>query len=343
MIFRQQKRVLICGGGGFIGHHLIRRLKQEGAFIRACDLHRPEFDVTSADEFVIGDLRDQYFTRKLIDEPYDQVYQLAADMGGAGYLFTGENDADVVRNSASVNLNVLEQSASAGVSKIFFSSSACVYPLYNQTSSTDPVCEESSVYPALPDSEYGWEKLFAERLYLSYARSRRINVRIARYHNIFGPLGTWTGGREKAPAALCRKVAEANDGATIEVWGDGDQTRSFLYIDECIEATLRLMQSEWDQPLNIGSEELITINDLARLIIAVSGKQLNIVHRPGPQGVRGRRSDNRLIRKALHWEPSQPLREGLIPTYKWIMEQVAYSKKTVMHSMQRPMYCSDSP
>lgn len=316
------KTALVCGAGGFIGGHLVKRLKQQGFWVRGVDLKQPEFEPTSADEFIVGDLRDQQFCAKIIEQKFDRVYQLAADMGGAGYIFTGENDADVMYNSAQINLNVLNQVKQHGCGVIFYSSSACIYPEHNQLDPENPNCEESSAYPANPDSEYGWEKLFSERLYLSYAKNYKVNVRIARFHNIFGPQGTWRGGKEKAPAAVCRKVAEAENGTHIEIWGDGKQTRSFLFIDECLEAVERLLQSDFKQPVNIGSEEMISINDLAKMVIEFSGKNLSIKNIQGPTGVRGRNSDNRLIFEILKWKPSQPLKAGIALTYDWIVSQV---------------------
>ena len=318
-------KALVTGAGGFIGHHLVKRLKAEGYTVKAADLKWPEFEKTQADEFIIGDLRHPEFCLNLVDDGCDEVYQLAADMGGAGYLFTGENDANVMHNSAMINLNMLEACRLKGVKKIFYSSSACIYPTFNQNDPDNPLCTEESAYPADPDSEYGWEKLFSERLYQAYHRNYGLNIRIARFHNIFGPLGTWQGGKEKAPAAVCRKVALAENGGSIEIWGDGKQSRTFLYIEDCIEAVRRLMQSDWHEPVNIGSEELITIGNLAGLVMAISGKTLSITYIPGPQGVRGRKSDNRLIREVLAWEPTGSLREGLEKTYPWIAEQ---TKKT---------------
>lgn len=316
------RTALVCGAGGFIGSHLVKRLKREGFWVRGADLKFPEYSDTEADDFVIGDLRDPYFCRSIIDRRFDEVYQLAADMGGAGFIFTGENDAEIMHNSATINLNVLDSSYKRSIKRIFYSSSACMYPAYNQEDPDRPNCEESSAYPAAPDSEYGWEKLFSERLYFSYGRCHGMDVRVARYHNIFGPEGTWTGGREKAPAALCRKIAMAKDGEAIEIWGDGEQTRSFLYIDECVEGTTRLMRSGFAGPVNIGSEEMVTINRLADLIMGVAEKRVEKRHIPGPLGVRGRNSDNRLISERLAWAPSQPLVQGLALTYSWIDRQV---------------------
>jgi nucleoside-diphosphate-sugar epimerase len=315
------KRILVNGAGGFIGGHLVKRLKNEGFWVRGVDLKHNEFCSSAADEFVVGDLREAHLVEQVIGG-IDEVYQLAADMGGAGYIFTGERDADVMHNSATINLNCVHFGVKAGVRKFFYSSSACMYPEYNQLDPLNPKCSEDSAYPAAPDSEYGWEKLFSERLYLAYMRNYQANVRIARFHNIFGPEGTWTGGKEKAPAALCRKVAEAEDGGAIQIWGDGEQTRSFLYIDECLEGVRRLMESDFTGPVNIGSEEMVTINQLARMIMDIAGKRLEIVHIAGPLGVRGRNSDNRLIRERLGWSPSRPLREGLEKTYAWIANRV---------------------
>jgi GDP-D-mannose 3',5'-epimerase len=316
------KRALVCGAGGFIGSHMVRRLRSEGFWVRGVDLKLPEFGSTEADDFIIGDLRDPATCRAAVDGPFDEVYQFAADMGGAGFIFTGENDAGIMHNSALVNLNMLDAVHRRNVRRIFYSSSACIYPEHNQIDPQNPNCAEDSAYPAQPDSEYGWEKLFSERLYLSFARNYGMEVRIARYHNIFGPEGTWQGGREKAPAALCRKVAEADHGGEIEIWGDGEQTRSFLYVDECIEGSLRLMRSDWTGPVNIGSDEMVTINDLARLVMRVAGKKLRIRHVPGPLGVRGRNSDNRLIEEQLDWRPRERLEVGMARTYAWVEEQV---------------------
>jgi GDP-D-mannose 3',5'-epimerase len=317
-----QKTALVCGAGGFIGHHLVKRLKREGYRVRGADQKRPRFSETEADDFALGDLRDQAFVRDALDQPFDEVYQHAADMGGAGYLFTGENDADVMHNSATINLNVLDTGHKRGIGTIFYSSSACMYPEYNQRDPENPKCTEDSAYPADPDSEYGWEKLFSERLYLAYARNHGVDVRIARYHNIFGPEGSWNDGREKAPAALCRKVAQALPGEPIEIWGDGKQTRSFLYVDECIEGTLRLVRSPFAGPVNIGSDEMVTIDRLADLIAEAAGKPIGKRYIDGPMGVRGRNSDNTLIRQKLGWAPSASLRDGIAVTYRWIEQQV---------------------
>jgi nucleoside-diphosphate-sugar epimerase len=315
------KKVLVAGAGGFIGGHLVKHLKNQGFWVRGVDLKAHEYAKSPADEFVVGDLRDPGVVEDAVGGVHE-IYQLAADMGGAGYLFTGENDAAVMHNSALINLNILELGVRAGVKSFYYSSSACVYPEYNQLDPDNPNCAENTAYPASPDSEYGWEKLFSERLYLTYMRNCGIVARIGRFHNIFGPEGTWTGGREKAPAALCRKVAEAPEGGEIQIWGDGKQTRSFLFVDECIEAIWRLMNSDFHGPVNIGSEEAITINGLAELIMDIAGKRLTIRNIPGPLGVRGRNSDNRLIREKLGWAPGRPLREGLEKTYAWIAEQV---------------------
>jgi nucleoside-diphosphate-sugar epimerase len=316
------KHALVCGAGGFIGSHLVTRLKNEGYQVRGVDLKSPEFGETDADEFVLGDLRDPLLCREVLDQPFSEVYQLAADMGGAGYLFTGDNDADVMHNSAMINLNVAMECANQKADKVFYSSSACVYPEYNQLDPDNPNCVEDSVYPAQPDSDYGWEKLFSEHLYAAFYRNYGLDVRVARFHNIFGPLGTWQGGKEKAPAALCRKVAEAANGDEIEIWGDGLQTRSFLYVDECVEAVRRLMESDFRQPVNIGSDELISINNLAQMVASVAGKDISIKNIPGPLGVRGRNSDNNLIASALGWAPSAPLREGIEKSFAWIEQQV---------------------
>lgn len=318
-----EKRALVFGAGGFIGHHMVTRLKSEGFWVRAVDLKNPDFEASSADEFVLGDLRDRELVRQVADGAFDEVFQFAADMGGAGYIFTGEHDADIMHNSASINLNLLDACKSnPHIGRIFYSSSACIYPSHNQTDPENPNCEEQSAYPANPDSEYGWEKLFSERLYLAAQRNYGREVRIARYHNIFGPKGTYEGGKEKAPSALCRKIALCPDGGSIEVWGAGTQTRSFLFIDECIEGTLRLMRSDFSGPVNIGSDERISINDLAKMIMQVSGKQISIRNIDGPIGVMGRNSDNRLIAEKLHWRPSRPLVEGIRSTYEWISDRL---------------------
>lgn len=316
------KTALVCGAGGFIGSHLVKRLKREGFWVRGVDLKRPEFGDSEADDFVVGDLRDPRLCDAVTDRKFDEIYQLAADMGGAGFVFSGENDADIMHNSGLINLNMLEVCVKKDLKRIFYSSSACMYPEYNQMDPDNPKTSEDSAYPAQPDSEYGWEKLFSERLYLAFARNYGIEARIARYHNIFGPEGSWTGGREKAPAALCRKVAETPDGGEIEMWGDGEQTRSFLYIDECLEGSIRLTRSDWAGPVNIGSEEMVTINRLAEMTMAAAGKTQTVRHIPGPLGVRGRNSDNRLIGEKLDWKPTQPLKQGLEKTYEWIARQV---------------------
>ncbi len=317
------KKALVCGAGGFIGGHLVNRLKSEGYYVVGVDVKNNEYGNNNADEFILGDLRDPKVVEDIISgKNFTEIYQLAADMGGAGYIFTGNHDADVMHNSALCNLNVLESAKNAGVKKIFYSSSACMYPEYNQMDPNNPKCSEESAYPAAPDSEYGWEKLFSERLYFAYNRNYGIDVKVARFHNIFGPQGTWTGGKEKAPAAMCRKAAEAIDGTSIEVWGDGQQTRSFLYIDECVEGVRRLMESDFAGPVNIGSEEMISINDFAKMAIEISGKNLSINNITGPTGVRGRNSDNDLLKAKLNWEPSQSLRVGMEKTYEWIAKQI---------------------
>jgi nucleoside-diphosphate-sugar epimerase len=323
-----QKTALVCGAGGFIGSHLVRRLKREGYWVRGVDWKEPQFSKMEADEFIKGDLADQAVARKIFANPpggraFDEVYQLAADMGGAGFIFTGEHDAEILQTSAAVNINVLKYGLeSKNFRKIFYSSSACIYPAYNQEDPNNPKTSEESAYPAAPDSEYGWEKLFSEHLYLAAHRNYGTEVRIARFHNIFGPEGTWNSGREKAPAAMCRKVAETPDGGTMEMWGDGKQTRSFLYIDECLEGVRRLMASnDFMGPVNIGSEEMVTINALAEMAMKIAGKKLSVKHIEGPLGVRGRNSDNRLIREKLGWAPSAKLEDGMRLTYAWISEQ----------------------
>ena len=354
-----KKTALVLGAGGFIGSHMVKRLRKEGYWVRGVDLKYPEFSDTEANEFVQGDLRDPHFVERVLQfkgdqgnfynsvpyryiEPFHEIYQFAADMGGAGFVFTGENDADIMQNSVTINLNVLEQQrlldetfdGKQGWSecnrpildyrtRIFYSSSACMYPEYNQLDPDNPDCREESAYPAAPDSEYGWEKLFSERLYLAYNRNHGIPVRIARYHNIFGPQGTWYGGREKAPAAICRKVAYAQEEDTIDVWGDGTQTRSFLLVDECVEATYRLMQSDFMGPVNIGSEEMVTINQLVDTAAKVAGKIIKKNHIDGPLGVRGRNSNNDLIREKLGWDYEQTLEDGIRKTYNWIMGEIA--------------------
>ncbi|MCZ4271836.1 NAD-dependent epimerase/dehydratase family protein [Maritalea porphyrae] len=317
-----KRSALVCGAGGFIGSHLVKRLKRENYWVRGVDLKLPPFAETQADDFIVADLRDSAACGRAIDRQYDEVYQLAADMGGAGYVFTGENDAEIMRNSAAINLNVLSSCQERGIGRVFYSSSACVYPVHNQLDPNNPFCTEQSAYPAAPDSEYGWEKLFSERLFLAFNKNHSMNNRVARYHNIFGPEGAWQGGREKAPAAVCRKVAMASDGGEIEIWGDGNQTRSFLFIDECIEGTLRLMQSGFAGPLNIGSDEMVTINQLVDMVCEIAGKTLHKNHISGPIGVRGRNSDNALIEQKLSWRPSLKLYAGLEQTYDWIERQV---------------------
>jgi GDP-D-mannose 3', 5'-epimerase len=317
------KAALVCGAGGFIGSHLVKHLKTQGFWVRGVDLKYPQFEETAADDFIVADLRDAGNCRSAVDRRFDEVYQLAADMGGAGYIFTGENDADIMHNSALVNLNMLEACSRRNVKNVFYSSSACIYPAYNQEDPDNPKTNEASAYPAAPDSEYGWEKLFSERLYLAFNRNYGMRCRVARFHNIFGPNGTWEGGKEKAPAAMCRKIAEAEPGGSIEIWGDGKQTRSFLYIDECLKGVQLLMRSEFEGPVNIGSEEMVTINQLAQIIMRIADKPLRIENIPGPLGVRGRNSDNEMIRDRLGWAPSEPLIDGLRRTYAWIEQQVA--------------------
>jgi len=320
------KKALVLGAGGFIGGHLVTRLKNEGYWVRGVDIKEHEYKKTDADEFFVLDLRNASnvstsFTRNGVDCTFDEVYQLAADMGGAGYIFTGEHDADVMHNSAMINLNVANQAIKyTKMPKVFYSSSACMYPEYNQLDPNNPNCSEASAYPAAPDSEYGWEKLFSERLYLAYNRNYGLPIRIGRFHNIFGPYGSWNNGKEKAPAAVCRKVAENE--TSIEIWGDGLQTRSFLYVEECVEAILRFMQSNFNGPMNIGSDEMVSINQLASMVMQVANKNLSIINKPGPQGVRGRNSDNTLIFEKLNWKPSEPLIKGIEPTYTWIKNQL---------------------
>lgn len=328
IINNSPKTALVCGAGGFIGSHLVKRLKKEGFWVHGVDLKLPEYSKIEADAFTQGDLRDQKFCQTILDQPYDEVYQLAADMGGAGYIFTGEHDADVIHNSAQINLNIALFGQKARIKKIFFSSSACIYPAHNQVDSDNPNCAEDTAYPAAPDSEYGWEKLFSERMYLSFHRNYGLDVRIARFHNIFGPEGSWDNGKEKSPAAICRKVAQAKDGGEIEIWGDGKQTRSYLYIDECLEGVRRLMDATgFTGPVNIGSTEMVTINQLASIVMEIAGKELSLKHIDGPLGVRGRSSDNTLIFKSLGWKPTQKLKTGLIKTYEWIHKQVQNAAK----------------
>ncbi len=319
------KKALVCGAGGFIGHHLVIKLKALGYWVRGVDIKSPQFESSPADDFITADLRDVAVCQAAISDGgvVDEIYQLAADMGGAGYIFTGEHDANVMHNSAMINLNIIDEATKAGVKQVFYSSSACIYPEYNQLDPDNPNCAESSAYPAEPDSEYGWEKLFSERLYLAYSRNHGISVRIARFHNIYGPLGTWQGGREKAPAAICRKVAEAEDGGTIEIWGDGKQTRSFLYIDACIDGILTLMSHDEPGPFNIGSDEMVTINHLVQVAANAANKTIHIHHIEGPLGVRGRNSDNTLIQNTLGWAPHYSLDKGIQHTYNWIYDQIA--------------------
>ncbi len=330
------KKAVVMGAGGFIGSHMVKRLKLDGFWVRGVDLKNTEFSETHADDFVIGDLRDPKVVENVIEKDMDLLYQFAADMGGAGYIFTGDNDANVMHNSGLINLNVVHESVKKNVKKVFYSSSACMYPAYNQEDPDNPMCSEDSAYPAAPDSEYGWEKLFSERLYMAFARNYGLNVRIGRFHNIFGPEGTWEGGKEKAPAAMCRKAALTDEGQQLEVWGDGLQTRSFLYIDECIEAVERLMASDFTEPINIGSEEMVQINQLAQIAINLSGKNISIENLQGkafeekygfpvPEGVRGRNSDNKLFRDNIGWEPNYPLAKGMEKTFKWIKKQIEQS------------------
>jgi GDP-D-mannose 3',5'-epimerase len=323
------KSVLVCGAGGFIGGHLVNRLVKEGCWVRGVDIKHHEHALSRASEFVVGDLRDQAFVSGIIDREFDEVYQLAADMGGAGYIFTGLNDAAVMYNSAMINLNVLDACQKRGVGRIFFSSSACVYPEHNQMDPDNPICSEDSAYPAAPDSEYGWEKLFSERLYKAYRHNHGVSTHVARFHNIFGPEGTWQGGKEKAPAAICRKIAAASMDDEIEIWGDGQQTRSFLYVDECVEGTIRLLRSDVAVPVNIGSEEMVTINQMVDMVAQIAGKRIHKRHISGPLGVRGRVSDNHRIREVLGWAPSERLWDGLEKTYAWIAEQVEQSERLI--------------
>ena len=320
------KKILVCGAGGFIGTHLVEKLKEQGHYVIGADLHYPLYNDTKADEFIIADLRVHSNVDHVIHSDVDEIYQLAADMGGAGYIFTGEHDADIMHNSCQINLNVLDVMKKKGIKKVFYSSSACMYPSHNQEDPQNPLMSEDSAYPANPDSDYGWEKLFSERLFLAYAKNYGIDCKIARLHNVFGPFGSWNNGKEKSPAAMCRKVAMAEDNGTIEVWGPGIQTRSFLYIDECIEGIHRIMESDINTPVNLGSERMISINDLVSLIASLTNKKVAINNVPGPVGVMGRRSDNKLIRELLNWSPKEDLESGLIKTYHWINEQMMLGK-----------------
>lgn len=322
-----KKTILVCGAGGFIGSHLVASLREQGHYVVGADLKFPIYSQTLANEFYRKDLRDKDSVDYLFYcHKYDEVYQLAADMGGAGYIFTGEHDADIMHNSVSINLNVLNAMKNSGCKKVFYSSSACMYPEHNQTDPDNPILSEDSAYPANPDSEYGWEKLFSERLYMTYSKNYGIDVRIARFHNVFGPYGSWNNGKEKAPAALCRKVAMADDGGEIEVWGPGNQTRSFLYIDECIDGIHRIMNSDYDKPVNLGSERMISINDLVSLIAKLTNKNVTVKNIPGPIGVMGRRSDNILIHKVTGWKPDEDLETGLLKTYHWINGEINHDR-----------------
>ena len=321
------KKILVCGAGGFIGSHLVEKLKEQGNYVIGVDLHYPLYSATKADVFYLMDLREQENIRKLITHGIDEIYQLAADMGGAGYIFTGEHDADIMHNSCQINLNILDEMHKKGIKKVFYSSSACMYPSHNQEDPDNPLMAEDSAYPANPDSEYGWEKLFSERLYMTYAKNYGLDVRIARFHNIFGPHGSWDNGKEKAPAALCRKVALCKDGGVVDVWGPGNQTRSFLFIDECVEGIQRIMESDYTKPVNLGSTRMISINELVKLIALLNGKNVDIRNIDGPRGVMGRNSDNKLIKEVIGWVPDEDLEIGLIKTYKWIDEQIQLGLK----------------
>ena len=316
------KRSLVLGAGGFIGNHLVSRLKSQGDYVKGIDLKKPDFSITEADEFIVADLRDPKICENHITAEFDEVYQLAADMGGAGYLFSGENDFNVMHNSGLINLNVTHCTIKQKINKVFFSSSACIYPQRNQQDPNNPNCKENSAYPADPDSEYGWEKIFSERIYLAALRNYDLNVRIARFHNVYGPLGTWKDGKEKAPSALCRKVAEAHENGAIEIWGNGTQTRSFLYIEDCLDGIQKLMNSNYEGPVNIGSEEMISINELGKLIIEYSGKKIAISNVEGPIGVMGRNSENTLVKEKIGWEPKINLKDGISITYDWISDQI---------------------
>jgi len=318
-------KCVVLGAGGFIGGHLVTKLKSLGYWVRGVDIKRHEFKETDADEFIIADLREKSAVELVIDDTIDEVYQLAADMGGAEFIFTGENDANIMHNSAMINLHVCEVCVKRAVKKVFYSSSACIYPEHNQLDPNNPNCEESSAYPANPDSEYGWEKLFSERMFFAFQRNKGLDVKVARFHNVFGPYGTWCGGREKAPAAICRKVATADE--EIEIFGDGKQTRSFLFVEECVEGVIRLMQSDFSGPVNIGSDEMVTINQLVNIVCEIAQKNPTKKHIPGPLGVRGRNSDNRLIKEKLGWAPSKPLKDGLEETYKWIHNELKKNYK----------------
>lgn len=314
------KKVLVCGAGGFIGTHLVTDLKKRGYYVIGADLKFPRFSSTYADEFYIMDLRIQSEVEKLITNDIYEIYQLAADMGGAGYIFTGDNDASIMHNSATINLNILNEMVKKGITRIFYSSSACIYPDHNQTDPDNPNLAESEAYPANPDSEYGWEKLFSERLYMAYAKNFNIRARIARLHNVYGPLGSWNDGKEKAPAAICRKVAMSN--GSVEIWGPGNQTRSFLYIDECIKGINKLVESDYCYPVNLGSSRMISINDLVKLVASIAEKEITIINVAGPVGVMGRNSDNTLINQVLNWQPDEDLEYGIEKTYTWIYNEI---------------------
>lgn len=324
------KKALVCGADGFLGHHIVDQLKKEGFWVRGIDLTQNTYAKNNADDFIVGDLRDPNICLAAVNQDFDEVYQLAADMGGAGYLFVGDHDADILSNSVLINLNMLAACRLKKIKRFLFSSSACVYPEYNQLEPLNPNTSEDSTYPADPDSEYGWEKLFSERLYLAYHRCYQFPIRIARLHNIFGPGCSWNNGKEKSPAALCRKIIMAKEDDEIEIWGDGEQTRSYLFIDECLHGVRQLMNSDWTGPVNIGSEEMISINELANLIMRIANKKLRVKHMPGPLGVRGRNSDNRLIKQMLHWAPERPLIEGLQKTYDWIKQQIEVSHNPII-------------